>query len=175
LCGIRRFIPKSEHPYFLRFTLTFTGIVVSWAVVHDLYLIQVEARHFTEFHRQILPIQNHALLAIQYAILATFGPGLVFGFLAYFVARGGGKRKVGIKGVAVGFVILILLLEVLLLSLGHYTRAQFLLDQSTLYPAEYYPERSAGIVFTQTVNISAYLFVPALGALYLLIVYLRRR
>lgn len=119
-------------------------------------------------------MRKPTLLALQYGFIATFGPGLVFGFFAYFACRGGHKNKVDIRRVAIGFLILVTVVEGMLLSLGYHARAQFMLDQTTFYPAKYYPELTAGIVFTQTVNLSAYLFAPALGSFYLLFVYLRR-
>ena len=59
----------------VRFALAFAVVVVSWACLHDVYLIGIEPRHFTEYHRPLLPIRNHTLLALQYAFVATVGPG----------------------------------------------------------------------------------------------------
>lgn len=172
---IHRLVSPSEQPYLIRAALLFAGVVVLWAVVHDMYLISVEPRHFTEYHRELLPISNHYLLALQYATVATFGPGLCFGFLAYFACRTGSKAKASLFHVWLGFVALIIAIELVLIGLGHYSRSQFKSGLSPLYPEFLYPELSSGIVYTQTVNISAYLIAPALGALYLLCVYLKRR
>jgi hypothetical protein len=168
-------IPEAERPYFVRFAFMFTGILVLWATFHDGYLIRVDARHFTEYHRQILPSQNHIILAIQYAVLATFGPALVYGFMAYFACRFGPKNKIGLGYAATGFIILISIIEILLLSIGHYARARFQVNHTTFYPRELYPELSPGIVFTQSVNLSAYIFAPILGIFYLFAIYLKRK
>ena len=168
-------ISESERPYFVRFALIFAGMVVFWAILHDIFLINVDARHFTDYHRRILPLENHVLLAIQYAVFATFGPALVYGFIAYFACRFGRKDKVGIVKAALGFILMIFAVEILLLAIGFYARSQFVLHGVTFYPAVLYPELSPGLVFTQSVNISAYLFAPFLGACYLLVIYLKRK
>jgi hypothetical protein len=168
-------IPKSEHHHFVFAALTFAFVVVLWAVLHDSYLIHVEPRHFTEYHRPLLPISNYYLLALQYGSIATFGPGLFFGFLAYFACRYGNKPKVQLSHALIGFIVLTLVVEVILLSLGSYSRNQVQQGQPPLYPEFLYPDLTLGIVYTQTVNISAYLLAPALGAAYLLCIYIGRQ
>ncbi|MEI6537369.1 MAG: hypothetical protein WCN98_18645 [Verrucomicrobiaceae bacterium] len=168
-------ISEYERPHIARFVIIFAVIVVSWAAVHDAYLIGVDARHFTEFHPPLLPIQNHILLAIQYAATATLGPALAYGFLAYLACRFGPKKSVGIKYAALGFVLLILSIEMLLLAIGQHARSRFESGHGTFYPDFLYPELSPGIIFTQSVNISAYLFAPLFGAIYLLVIYKIRK
>jgi hypothetical protein len=168
-------VPDSEREPLARFVLVFGGLVVAWACLHDLYLIRVEPRHFTDYHRPLLPITNHALLAVQYATVATLGPGLVFGFLAWLSCRAGARAKVSLGNAAGGFALVMLAVEGVLLLLGARARARIESGSPPLYPLWAYPDETAGILVSQTVNISAYLIAPAAGALYLLARFLGRR
>lgn len=159
----------------VRFVLTFGAMVVGWAVLHDLWLIQVEPRHFTEYHRPLLPITNLGLLAVQYAFVATFGPGLAFGFLAHAACRGGMARPARLGRVAAGFAVVMALVECVLVGLGHWSLARFRAGGAPLWPAWVYPDFTDGIVFSQTVNVGAYLLAPASGAGWLAAVWLWRR
>lgn len=167
LCIMRLPIPEQERGHVVRFALVFGGMIVAWACLHDLYLIGVEPRHFTEYHRPLLPITHHGLLALQYASVATLGPGLVFGFLAWLACRAGQRRVVPLGRAAGGFALVIAMIETGLLLLGAHARERFEQGAAPLYPLWAYPEHSPGILVTQTVNISAYLFAPAIGAVYL--------
>lgn len=168
-------MPQAERDQLVRFALTFAAIIVGWAVSHDLYLIHVEPRHFTEYHRPLLPITDLRLLALQYATVATLGPGLVFGALAYVASRVGAGSRLALRPVALGFAGVIALGECVILALGAYSSARYRAGGAPLYPLALYPDTTPGIIHSQSVNISAYLVCPALGALYLLALWLRRR
>lgn len=167
-------VPEAERAPLARFALVFAGMVVGWAILHDLYLIRVEPRHFTEYHRPLLPITHHALLAVQYATVATFGPGLVFGFLAWLACRAGSRATVSLGRAAGGFALLMAGVEAVLLLLGAHARARIAEGRPPLYPLFAYPDQTPGILVSQTVNISAYLIAPTAGALYLLARFLAR-
>ncbi len=174
LCIMRLPFSEQERGEVVRFALVFCGMIVTWACLHDLYLIGVEPRHFTEYHRPLLPITHHGLLALQYATVATVGPGLVFGFLAWLACRAGKRRAISLGRAAGGFAIVVLVIETGLLLLGAHARERFEQGLAPLYPLWAYPDHSLGILVTQTVNISAYLFAPALGAIYLAGLFLTR-
>lgn len=167
-------IPEQERGHVVRFALVFCGMIVAWAVLHDLYLIGIEPRHFTEYHRPLLPITHHGLLALQYASVATVGPGLVFGFLAWLACRAGKRRPGSLTRAAGGFTLVMLMVEAGLLLIGAHARERFEQGAAPLYPLWAYPDHSPGILVTQTVNISAYLFAPMIGAIYLACVFLVR-
>lgn len=156
------------------FAVAFASVIVFWAVLHDFHLMQVEPRHFTEFHRPLLPLKNHFLIALQYATVATLGPGLTFGFLACFACTSGPGKKVELRQLVVRFILLISLIELVLLSIGGLSEFVFLKSGSTLYPASFYPELSTGIVYTQTVNISAYLIAPLVSSIFLALIWKQR-
>ncbi len=167
-------VAENERATLARFALVFCGMVVTWACLHGLYLIGVEPRHFTEYHRPLLPIEHHGLLALQYATVATLGPGLVFGFLAWLACRAGKRRVVSLSRAALGFALVMAAVETTLLLLGAHARERFEQGLTPLYPLWAYPDQSPGILVTQTVNISAYLIAPTVGVLYLLCVFLTR-
>lgn len=162
-------IPEHERRPLARFMLSFAGLILAWAFLHDLYLIGVEPRHFTDYHRPLLPLSHHGLLALQYAVVATLGPGLAFGFLAWLACRAGPRAPLPLASALAGFAGLLLGIEVLLLSLGALARARLAAGLPPLYPPQAYPDSTPGIVVTQTINISAYLVAPVAGALYLLL------
>ena len=168
-------LSSDERPILVRFALAFALVIVGWAVLHDLHLITVEPRHFTVYHRPLLPIHSHALLAVQYALVASFGPGIAFGFLAYFAARGGTAPKSEFRVVLCGFVAVLILVELVLLTIGSSAKTTFSTHGTTLFPKNWYPELTASEVYTQTVNIGAYLFAPLSGVAYLLVVRMKRR
>jgi len=159
---------KNEEFQAIRFALAFAAIILFWAVLHDIHLIHSEPKHFTEYHKELLPLSNLNLLALQYATVATLGPGLAFGFLAWFICRVKINPPLELGQVLPGFAGLILVLELLLLGAGNWARQHFIETQATFYPEAWYPELSEGIVYTQTINISAYLFVPLLSVIYLI-------
>ncbi len=173
-------LPQAGRDQLARFALTFAAIIVGWAVAHDLHLIHVEPRHFTEYHRPLLPITDLRLLALQYATVATLGPGLVFGALAYVVCRGNLLSRVPpapplpLRAAALGFAGVVVIGELVILGLGAYSLNQYKAGAGPLYPLALYPDRTEGIIHSQSVNISAYLVAPALGATYLFGIWLRR-
>ena len=167
-------IAENERAPLTRFALVFCGMIVTWACLHDLYLIGVEPRHFTEYHRPLLPIKHHGLIALQYATVATLGPGLVFGFLAWLACRAGKRRFVSLSRAAQGFALVMAVVETALLLLGAHARERCEQGLAPLYPLWAYPDQSPGILVTQTVNISAYVLAPAVGALYLAAIFLTR-
>ncbi len=168
-------IPESERPQVVRFAVTFAVVIVTWACLHDVYLIGIEPRHFTEYHRPLLPIHHHALLAMQYAMVATFGPGLAFGFLAWFTCRAGARTPRRLRPTLGGFIVLIGGVEMVLVALGHYAAHRASVGLAPLYPRFLYPETTIGILRTQTINLTAYWLAPTCGAFYLLVLLQTRR
>lgn len=171
---LKRWLPEDERPIFAAFVITFGITIVTWACLHDLYLISVEPRHFTEYHRALLPLSDHRLLALQYAIVATTGPGMVFGALAFIVSRRGSRAVRDLKLAWGLFVPVIVLIEATTLLVGELARTRHAAGQSPPYPAMLYPDATAGIAYSQSVNITAYLAAGALGVGYLLLLYLLR-
>lgn len=158
-----------------RYVLAFAVAIVTWAVLHDVYLIGIEPRHFTEFHRPLLPLQNHFLLALQYAVVASLGPGLLFGFIAWSAACRGSRTGCPLGWALGGFILVLLAVELILRGIGHEASLRYGRNQPPIYPEAFYPEQSQGIVYTQTVNISAYLLAPSGGLAYLGFMFLLRK
>ena len=150
-----------------RFAIVFAAIIVAWACLHDLHLVRVEPRHFTEFHRPLLPISAPDLLALQYAVVASLGPGLAFGFLACAACRRGRAAPLALGPAALGFACVLAATEGVVLWLGVISRRLFEHGGSPIYPEEFYPDLTSGVVFSQTVNISVYLVAPTLAGAYL--------
>lgn len=172
---ITRFIPEAERPHLLRYVGVFTTTIVVWAVLHDIVLITIEPRHFTEFHRPVLPLSHPVLLALQYATIASAGPAMAYGALAWWACRAGAARPLPLRRVWAGFISIILALEACVFGLGWLAARRFDAGDGTLLPAALYPDDSRGIAITQTINLAVYAMVPACAALYLAILGWRRR
>jgi hypothetical protein len=156
------------------FVIGFGITIITWASLHDIYLIGVEPRHFTEYHRSLLPITNHTLLALQYATVATLGPGMVFGALAFACSRLGRRVPLGFRTAWLTFLPFVALIEITALLVGRWAASRNALGQSLPYPDAFYPDTSAGIAYTQSVNVTAYLAAAVFGTAYQLLLVLIR-
>jgi len=168
-------IPESERGACAAFVITFALTIMAWASLHDLYLISVEPRHFTAYHRPLLPLSDHRLLALQYATVATLGPGMVFGALAFVASRLGPRTPLNLKCAWRLFLPVIALIEACALAVGARARELHASGAPLPYPAELYPDHTAGIAYSQSVNITAYLAAVGFGGLYLVALRLLRK
>ncbi|MET0261496.1 MAG: hypothetical protein ABW223_01265 [Rariglobus sp.] len=171
----RKGLSETEQRDLARFVIVFALTIVGWACLHDVYLMGVEPRHFTEYHRPLLPITNHALLAVQYAAVATFGPGMVFGALTFAASRLGSPRALELRNVWLGFLPVIALVEASALQAGNWARHRYVEGRDPLYPRLLYPDDTAGIAYSQTVNLTAYLAAAVFGISFLVCVWLVRK
>ncbi len=168
-----KLIPEEEKGAFFKIVLGTAAMVIAYAILHDQYLIRVSPRHFTEYHPNIFPVSNLTLLAACFAITATFGPGLVLGYLMYAAARLGRKQKTEIAEVYLNVFFLIVVLEIIAVSIG--LLAPLLAERGQLpFPGEWYPDKTKGILVTQTTQIVCYLLAPILSSIALIKIYKRR-
>lgn len=168
-------IPETERGACAAFVITFALTIMAWASLHDLYLISVEPRHFTAYHRPLLPLSDHRLLALQYATVATLGPGMVFGALAFIASRLGARTPLTLGYAWRWFLPIMVLVEASTLIVGAWARKLHVSGAPLPYPAELYPDNTAGIAYSQSVNITAYLAAAGLGGTYLLTLWLVRK
>jgi hypothetical protein len=160
-------ISEIERRTLARFVIVFALTIMAWATAHDIYLIGVEPRHFTEYHRPLLPLSDHRLLALQYATVATLGPGMVFGALAFSAGRLGSRAPHSLRSAWQRFLPFIVLIEASALLVGAWARARYAAGQSLPYPDWLYPDTTAGIAYSQSVNVTAYLAAATFGGCYL--------
>lgn len=172
---MRRPIPESERRACAAFVITFGLTIIAWAFAHDLYLIHAEPRHFTEYHRPLLPISDLRLLALQYATVATFGPGMVFGALTFATGRLGSRTPHPLRFAWLAFLHFIALIEISALLVGKLASSRHAAGQPLPYPEFLYPDTTAGIAYSQSVNLTAYLAAAVFGGLYLLTLLLLRK
>jgi hypothetical protein len=168
-------VPDHERPALAKFVIAFAVTIVAWASLHDVYLIGVEPRHFTVYHRPLLPLSNPVVLAAQYATVATLGPGMVFGALAFALGRLGKGRQLSLLFAWSIFLPVIVLIESQALFMGAIARSRHATGRALLYPGALYPDNTAGIAYSQSVNISAYLGAVCFGGLYLMALFIIRR
>jgi hypothetical protein len=169
-------LPDSERRNCAVFVITFGLTIITWACAHDLYLIHVEPRHFTEYHRPLLAISDLRLLAFQYAAVATLGPGMVFGASIFIVCRLGSQRTPHTLRFAwLSFLPFIALIETTALLVGKLAGNRHAAGQPLPYPETFYPDTTAGIAYSQSVNLTAYLAAATFGGLYLLTLLMLRK
>lgn len=168
-------IPESERRTCAAFVITFGVTIIVWASLHDLYLIGIEPRHFTAYHRPLLPLSDHRLLALQYATVATLGPGMVFGALAFAASRLGSRTPHSLRSAWRLFLPVIAIIETCTLLAGSWARMRHAAGQSLPYPEALYPDATARIAYSQSVNITAYLAAAGFGGLYLVALWLGRK
>lgn len=156
-------LPENERRMLSRFALVFALTIITWATLHDWHLISVEPRHFTEYHRPLLPLTHHGLLAFQYALVATLGPGLAYGAVTYAAARAGTWPKLSLRFALGCFLPVLVLIESACLMVGEVARVQHAVGAPLPYPDWLYPDSTAGIAYSQSVNITAYLGAVVFG------------
>jgi hypothetical protein len=167
--------PESEHRVLAWFVITFGLTVTAWASAHDLYLIGVEPRHFTEFHVPLLPISDLRLLAIQYAVIATLGPGMALGAMAFAICRLGSRMPHSLITAWRLFLPFIAIIEATSWIVGKLAVARLNAGELLPYPETLYPENTPGIVYTQSVNITAYIAAIIFAGIYLITLWLLRK
>jgi hypothetical protein len=166
-------IPKEEQSAFFRIVLGTAAMVVAYGIIHDQYLIRVSPSHFTDYHPDIFPTSNPTLLALGFAVMATFGPGLALGYLMYAAARLGRRKKASPKRVYLTILVLLLALELIAVSAG--LLAPTLNTHRLLpFPPSWYPDSTTGILITQTTQMVCYLAAGPLSLLALASVYFKR-
>ncbi|MDF3057680.1 MAG: hypothetical protein K0R17_1895 [Rariglobus sp.] len=168
-------LDENERRILATFVITYGLSIVTWAFLHDLHLISVEPRHFTEYHRPLLPLSNHGLLALQYATVATLGPGMAFGAVTFAVCRLGSWPRIGAGPAWRTFLPFVAAIEISALLTGALARSRHAAGLSLPYPEMLYPDTTAGIAYSQSVNITAYLAAVIFGAGYQLTLLIRRR
>lgn len=164
-----------EQRAFTAFVIAFGASIMAWACLHDLHLIRTEPRHFTVYHQPLLPLTNHTLLALQYAVAATLGPGMVFGGITFAVSRLGQSPRIGLRRALAWFIPFLAAIEIASLRVGALARSRHATGAALPYPEFFYPDDTAGIAYSQSVNLTAYLAAGVFGALYLLTLTLLRR
>lgn len=167
-------LDENERRTLASFVIAFGVTIVAWAFAHDLHLIRIEPRHFTDYHRPLLPITDHTLLALQYATVATLGPGMLFGAVAFAAARMGRRPRIGLRRAWACFLPFVALIETASLLVGRLARSRHASGEPLPFPAWCYPDETAGIAYSQSVNVTAYLAATVFGALFLVLLFLRR-
>ncbi len=162
-------IHEPERRTLAGFIIGFASLIVTWTILHDIVLIHIEPRHFTEFHRPLLPFTHPVLLAIQYAIVATLGPAMLFGALAWAAFR---RRAILLPSALALFAPVLLLIELLAHVIARASVARWQAGLPLLYPKAWYPELTPGVIYTQSVNISSYFSATFLGISWLLLIQL---
>lgn len=151
--SFRKEVPGESWKSFLRVFLGTWLAVWFYAAVHNQYLIRIAPEHFTVWHYRIPFTQNLTLLGILYAGGASVCPGGILGALLYVAGRLFHPPKLSVPQLIASTVWVWLAVEICALAGG--LIVWFSGDR--IYPDNFYPADSPGLIITQTIQITAYL------------------
>lgn len=153
-----------------RIVLGVTLVIVSWAILHDQYLVRIAPEHFTEYHEPLWGIENPPLLAVALAFGASIGPGLILGIACAIAGRRGSAKKVSPRFILLGAVVVVCSVELIASLSGFWVFR----TNRTFYPEGWFPDETLPIKITQTIQITSYL-ASAVFSTFLVFAIIRRR
>lgn len=162
-----------DAPRKTTYTIVFgvSSVIVLWALIHDLILVQIAPEHFTEYHEPLWEIQSPILIATLYALGASIGPGMLMGIAAACLGRSGPRKKLAPRALIQGTLFVVLATEIAAAASGMIV----FLRGEVFYPRDWFPDMTVPIQISQTVQITAYLAMSVFSAIFLIGVHLRRR
>lgn len=128
-------------------------VIAAYAVMHDQVIVRIAPEHFTDYHDPVPGVDDPRWLAAIHALAASVVKGLPFGILCVWIGRRGGLRKIPVRALFLGTLLILVLTELGAVSAG------FRVHQTgtALYPGAWYPDHTRPILVTQTVQITCYL------------------
>ena len=127
-------------------------LVFLYAALHDQILIRIHPEHFTVWHYEIPWTRNLTVLALLYAFGGSVSPGLALGSMLYVSGRLFALPKKSVFWILWRVGLVIVLAEAAAIGAG---LVAWRLGHG-LYPDLLYPEDSAGLAITQSVQLTAY-------------------
>lgn len=146
-------------------------VIATYAVVHDQVIVRIAPEHFTDYHDPIPGVEDPRSLAAVHALAASIVKGLPFGILCVWIGRRGAPRKVAIKTLFLGTLLILLLTEVGAITAGFRVYE----TGAALYPSAWYPDHTKPILVTQTIQITCYLSALIYSLTFFLAMYQWRR
>ncbi len=156
-------ISEAERPHLLRFVGATTAVVVLFATLHDQWLIRFAPEHFTLYHPAIFPTDSLTLIALGFALLASFGPALVLGAALWAAARLGPRPPVSLAHTIPLLGLGLIVAECVALSIGALCGNRFEAHATLCFPERFYPELRADLVAAQSTQITLYFCAAALA------------
>jgi hypothetical protein len=127
--------------------------VALYAVLHDQYIVRIDPRHFTDYHKPLWSIKSPALLAATHAFLASIGPGFLLGIACAVAGWMGSRPRIPDRYVLRGVLLVIVSAEITALLSGLWV----LTTGKPFYPDFIFPEETLSLVITQTIQVTCYL------------------
>ena len=142
-----------------------------YAALHNQYLIRIAPEHFTVWHSRMPFTQNYTLLGILWAFRASIAPGGILGALLYVAGRLFDRPRLSARELVFSTAWVWLAVELCALGTGLIVWR----THRALYPADWYPAQSLGLLITQTIQITAYSSGALFSAILLLWTWHRRK
>jgi len=152
LTSLRTVVPNESWASFLGVLVGTWLAVWFYAAVHNQYLIRIAPEHFTVWHYKIRITQDYTLLGILYALRASVAPGGILGALLYVAGRLFDRPKIAARQLIFSTALVWLAVEICALVTGVIVWR----TNRGIYPADWYPADSLGLLITQTIQITAY-------------------
>lgn len=162
-----------DDPRKTTYTIVFgvSSVIVLWALIHDLILVQIAPEHFTEYHEPLGQIQSPIVIATLYALGASIGPGVLMGIATAYLGRRGPQKKLAPRSLIQGTIFVALATEIATAASGMIV----FLRGEVFYPRDWFPDMTGPIQISQTVQITAYLAMSVFSSIFLIGVHLRGR
>jgi hypothetical protein len=152
LRSLNRVVPGETWTSFLAVFLGTWLAVWLYAALHNEYLIRIAPEHFTVWHYKIPFTQNYTLLGVLYAGGASISPGGILGALLYVAGRLFNRPKLSVRQLVFSTAWVWLAVEICAVTTGLIVWR----THRAIYPADWYPDHSLGLLITQTIQITAY-------------------
>jgi len=152
LKSLNSVVPGETWTSFLTVFLSSWLAVWLYAALHNQYLIRIAPEHFTVWHYRIPFTQNHTLLGVLYAGGASISPGGILGALLYVAGRLFNRPRLSARQLVLSTAWVWLAVETCALATGLIVWR----THRGIYPADWYPDQSLGLLITQTIQITAY-------------------
>ncbi len=154
--------PKTLCTPLIRITLGTWGIVATYAVLHDQYIVAIAPEHFTVGHPPVPGVSDPRLQAAILAANASFLPGMAFGLLLAMAAVEGPWRPVAVRTALRRALAAVITTEIVAASIG----IASYLGAWRVYGARWYaPEFSTILIAAQSIQLTAYLCGAATAAI----------
>jgi hypothetical protein len=150
--SLSRVVPDESWASFLSVLLGTWIAVWLYAALHNQYLIRIAPEHFTVWHYKISFTQNYTLLGVLYAGGASISPGGILGALLYVAGRLFDRPQLSKRQLVLSTLWVWIAVEMCALATGLVVWR----TRRAIYPAEWYPDNSLGLLTTQSIQITAY-------------------
>ena len=161
----------------LRIIFACIGAAIFYGIIHDQITIRLCPEYFTAFHPFLIATQSLTLLALAWAVVATWWMGLIIGIFVSAAARWGAWPKLSLSDIKNHIAVFIFILGGLALMagvIGYFGYRAHLFSAPDIPADTLDPDRYPRFVAAWFMHLTSY-FAGGLGALILCTMILVKR